>query len=128
MLDEHYMLRQAKFVRNACAHSSNIVNGFAATSGSLATNASVSQALAAAGISKRVRSAKMHNPRLQQIVTLLYLHARFMKEGTTGRNLAKVNLASLKESAAQVVAHLSNNDAVRSSLNFLMTLIDNWFT
>ena len=29
MVHEHYMLRQAKSVRNACAHSSDVLNGVA---------------------------------------------------------------------------------------------------
>ena len=83
MEDEHYMLRQVKAARNAAAHSSNVVNGFDATNGSIGTNDSVNAAIAAAGVSKRVRTSKMRNPRLQQIATLLYVHTRLVPEGTS---------------------------------------------
>ena len=127
MLDEHYMLRQAKFVRNACAHSSNVINGFVGAGAAVATNASVSQAVAAAGVSRRARSARMRNPRIKQIVTLLYLHIRLVADGTTGRELARAGLSSFKGAAEGVMADLPNNDAVCSSLGFLAALIDNWF-
>ena len=126
MLDEHYLLRQAKAARNAAAHSSNVVNGFARKDGAVATNALVSAALSEAGISRGVRSAKMRNPRLQQIATLLYLHSRIVPDGTS-RERAASDLAKLKREMEAVVAMMPNNDAVRSSFGFLVKLFDKWF-
>ena len=75
MEKEHYMLRQAQFIRNACAHSSNMVNGFGAQDDEIETNTMVENALAETGLSHRVRTSKMKNPRLKQIATLMYLHS-----------------------------------------------------
>ena len=62
MVHEHYMLRQAKSVRNACAHSSDVLNGVAVVDARIGADAAVTRALAEAGLSHRVRTAKMKNP------------------------------------------------------------------
>ena len=137
MEDEHYMLRQAQFIRNACAHSSNMVNGFRFVpevvenadeeeEEKIATNDSVGQALAKTGLSHRVRTSKMKNPRLKQIATLMYLHSRLITEGTSRRR-AIADMQALKASMTKSLETLSANDIVRSSLTFLIALIDNWF-
>ena len=119
MSEEHYMLRFVKSARNAAAHSSNIVNGFVGTGGSQhPTPTSVSVALSRAGVSKRVRSSKMGNPRLQQIATLLFLHMRIVPEGTS-RERAKADLEALSSDMAGTLSGLSGNDAVRSSVRRL---------
>lgn len=74
MADGHYQLCQSKLIRNTCAHSSNAINGFARAGGGIGSNADVMQAIVRTGISRRVRTAKMGNPRLQQIATLLFFH------------------------------------------------------
>lgn len=126
MRDAHYLLRQAKAVRNACAHSSNVLNGLARQDSTVATNSNVSVALAEAGISRRVRTSKMRNTRIQQITTLLYLHSHTVTEGS-GRRRSEASLSKLREEMNAVVKVLPHNDTVRSSLGFLATLIDNWF-
>lgn len=126
MLDGHYQLRQSKLVRNACAHSSNVINGFARSNGDIETNADVMQAIARTGVSHRVRTAKMANPRLQQIATLLYLHAKSVPEGTA-KTRAREDIARLDERMSDALETLSGNDAVRSSFAFLMKLFDKWF-
>lgn len=126
MLDVHYQLRQSKLVRNACAHSSNVINGFARSSGDIETNADVMQAIARTGISHRVRTAKMSNPRLQQIATLLYLHAKSVPEGTA-KARARNDIAQFSARMDDALEALSKNDAVRSSFTFLMKLFDKWF-
>lgn len=126
MREEYFQLRQSKAARNAFAHSSNVINGFANAASAVDTNASVMRALAEAGISHRVRSAKMRNPRLQQIATLLYLHSQIVPEGTS-RSRAQADIARLETEMRTVLAALPENDAIRSSFGFLMTLFDKWF-
>ena len=126
MREEYFQLRQSKAARNAFAHSSNVINGFANASSAVDTNASVMRALAEAGISHRVRSAKMRNPRLQQIATLLYLHSQIVPEGTS-RSRAQAGIARLETEMRAVLDALPENDAIRSSFGFLMTLFDKWF-
>ena len=126
MRDEHYMLRQAQFVRNACAHSSNMANGFAGQGSDVGTNAMVEKALAKTGLSHRVRTSKMHNPRLKQIATLLYLHSCMVPAGS-GRQRAVADMSNLQRSIEGILAMLPGNDRVQSSLGFLSKLIDSWF-
>jgi len=125
MFDEHYMLRQAKAVRNACAHSSNVINGFKGEGGRVAANRAVYSAVAEAGVSKRVRCRKMRNPRLQQIATLLYLHCQIVPEGTS-KQTARQSLLDLSLQM-DAVARETRNDTVKSSFSFLEQLIDKWY-
>ena len=103
-----------------------MVNGFGAATGDIDTNDSVIAAIAKAGISKRVRTAKMRNPRLQQIATLLYVHTRLVPEGTS-RDRTRADLKALSAEMEGVLEDLPNNDAVNSSFGFLMTLFEKWF-
>ncbi len=60
MRKEHYLLKQVKAVRNACAHSTAIVNGFAPGMPSdVRTPNEVARALAEIGLNKRARHSKM---------------------------------------------------------------------
>lgn len=126
MRHEHYMLRQAKSVRNACAHSSDILNGVAVVDTRIDADAAVMRALAEAGLSHRVRTAKMKNPRIRQIATLMYLHTQLVPEGSGKRN-AESNLAGLKKRLLETKDLMHANDAIRSTVAFLAKLIDSWF-
>lgn len=126
MVHEHYMLRQAKSVRNACAHSSDVLNGVAVVDARIGADAAVTRALAEAGLSHRVRTAKMKNPRIRQITTLMYLHAQLVPEGSGKKNAAS-NLAALEERLLEMSDLAPANDVVRSTVAFLAKLIDNWF-
>lgn len=126
MRDEHYLLRQAKSVRNACAHSSAMVNGFATWDASVETNESVQQALAEAGISHRMRTSKMRNGRIKQVTTLLYLHSTYViEEGE--REEAKSSMSKLRTKMKATAEFMPTNDAVKSSTTFLTKIIDSWF-
>lgn len=65
----------------------------------------------------------MRNPRLQQIVTLLFLHVRIVPDGTS-RERARDDLRRLGVSMRHVMEYLPDYDAVRSSSGFLMSLFD----
>lgn len=123
MRHEHYMLRQTKSARNAYAHSSNVISGFPILNGSVIPDDAVRNAVAQAGISHRVRTAKMRNPHMLQIATLLYLHARLVPGGTSKRR-AREGVARLRSELSNVLGILSTSDAARSSFEFLMVLFD----
>ena len=106
MREEHYQLRQSQLVRNACAHSSDVINGFSHARGPIEANVLVLKALADAGISHRVRTSKMRNPRLQQIATMLYLHSQIVPEGTS-RERACDRIAQLKNEMLHALETLS---------------------
>lgn len=126
MRHEHYMLRQAKSVRNACAHSSDILNGIAVIDTRVGADATVMNALAEAGLSHRVRTTKMKNPRIRQIATLMHLHTQLVPAGSGKKNAAS-NLASLEKRLLEMGDLAPTNDAIRSTVAFLAKLIDSWF-
>lgn len=124
-VDEHYLLRQAKMIRNATAHGSAILNGLNDAASGIHTNLGVSEALSNIGISSRQRSSKMKNPRLQQIVSLLYLHKELEMDESLRKN-ASDNLAALSRSMHETRELLPKNDVIRSSLDFLMKVMKSW--
>lgn len=125
MRHEHYMLRQTKSARNAYAHSSNVINGFRLVDDSVKPDEAVRKAVAQAGVSHRVRTSKLRNPRLLQIATVLHLHTRLVPEGTSKRR-AREGIARLRSKMSDALEGLSSSDAARSSLEFLMALFDKW--
>lgn len=127
MLREHYFLRSAKGVRNACAHSSAIINGFGAAS-HVARPApdALTVALRDAGFSKRSRASRMRNPRLQQIASLLLLHRR-MAEGTALADEASAELRTLAGDIRAVLSVTRPDAAAEASMEFLADLVDRWF-
>lgn len=127
MLREHYFLRSAKGVRNACAHSSAIINGF----GSVSHDArpapdALTVALRDAGFSKRSRASRMRNPRLQQIASLLLLHRR-MAEGTALAGEASAELRYLADDIRSVLSVTRPDASAEASMEFLAELVDRWF-
>ena len=126
MENEHYLLRQAKSVRNACAHSSGMLNGFRQFDDTIETDDNVEKALANTGLSHRVRTSRMDCPRIKQITTLMYAHSTTITEGRS-RERAVESMQRLKARMAEVMELMPTNDAVTSSLNFFTAVIDNWF-
>lgn len=123
---EHYMLRQAQYVRNACAHSSDMLNGLRTHDNRFQATPSLQNALASTGLSHRVRTARMSNPCLKAIATLLYLHSQMVQEGTS-RLRAISDMQHLEDDMVTASNQMLSNDTIRSSLDFLMVLIDSWF-
>ncbi len=127
MLREHYLLRSAKGVRNACAHSSAMINGFGATShATRPAPDALTTALRDAGFSKRSRSSRMRNPRLQQIASLLLLH-RHMAEGTALADEASAELRALAKDIRAALSATRPDAAAEASMEFLAELVDRWF-
>lgn len=127
MLREHYFLRSAKGVRNACAHSSAIINGFGAASHVARPAAdALTVALRDAGFSKRSRASRMRNPRLQQIASLLLLHRR-MAEGTALAGEASAELRYLADDIRSVLSVTRPDASAEASMEFLAELVDRWF-
>lgn len=125
MLDEHYMLKKAKDVRNACAHSAAMLNGFGHNIHvAKSAPSELTAALHEAGFSKRLRSSRMKNPRLQQIASLLLLHKR-MAEGTALADEASLQLQELSAEmrAAISIIHLDTTRRRKLPCNSLQTCL-----
>ena len=120
------LLRQVKAVRNACAHSSAIINGFAAGTAKMETNNSVYRALAETGASHRARTSKMKNQRVKQMVTLFYLYSILVARGG-GRAHAVSSLFDLEAKMKTTADLMPKNEVIGSTTSFLLKVIDGWF-
>ena len=124
--DEHYLLRQAKAVRNASAHSSNVVNGFGRRDSRIGNYKPVSDALASIGVSKALRRKKMGNAAIQQITATLYAYTR-MACGESSRRRTAESLAALGRRMDEHGSYYASNTTICSSFEFLKRLFDSWF-
>ena len=126
MRNEHYLLRQAQAVRNACAHSTDIINGFASgETSTIRTSREVAVALDEIGINRRSRRSKMANPRVQQITMMAFAY-REMVTGSHTREMCRGLIGALERRATEHAGWYTNVDSVVSSYRFLTRVFDNW--
>lgn len=88
MQNTWYQLMACKEIRNASAHSNCILNDLTPNSAKYSTNNDVMKSLSLIkSISKNTRKSKMSNARIQQIVTLLYVHRNIVTSAGVLNNL-----------------------------------------
>lgn len=127
MIDEAYLLKNVKELRNACAHNNCVLNNLKAYTTNHNTNYCVSRELEKIGIPRTTVRKKTSNPRIQQIVTLLYLN----KIMITSAGVLEHQTQNLKELQSRIEYHIdyySKNLLVKTNLEFLNKVIDNWYT
>lgn len=128
LLQEHYILKSVKALRNACAHNSCIVNGFCpgANNEPLATNTLIANALNDAGIKNtKARKAKLKNPRIGQIASTLYAFDAIV-DSAKARERGYANLERLKKRIQHHPEYYTGHNATMSFFDFLQKLIDIW--
>ena len=77
-------------------------------------------------MSRGVRSQRMSNARIQQIVTLLFVHKTVVKsEGILNSEAEK--LKSFKKRMMQNRDYYLGNPLILASFEFLSTIIDSWY-
>lgn len=126
MIDESYMLMDVRELRNACAHNNCIINDLRANTCDYKPSYRVLDAVARAGISKKVRDNKLSNPRIKQLITLLYLN----KSITTSEGIFNHQKKILEELSIRIEHHIdyfNTNELVQSGLKFLNKIIDSWY-
>lgn len=127
MENNHFILKMCKSVRNAAAHSNCIINDLNANTTSLSTNYSVTKELSnIKSISKTTRIKKMSNGRIQQVVTLLYMHKKLIPSEGVKKNAAK-RLHIFSNRIKRNNAYYVNNDLIKTNFDFLNVIIDNWY-
>ncbi len=128
MLQEHYVLKSVKALRNATAHNHCIANGFtqAAAAASYPTNSLIIESLNEHGVPRtKSRRAKLSNLRIAQMTAALYaLNALCRREPTMRKNAAR--LSALRESYVAALPLLGKNSTVVSFFDFLFKLVDIW--
>jgi hypothetical protein len=128
MMDEHYLMKQVKAIRNACAHNSCIINGFKpGLQSSVNTSLVVTAALSKGGVrNSKSRRAKLDNPVVQQMVVTLYTCWTIVRSEDANRRA----VAALQRLRARFFEHrwyYSKNDALMSFFVFIDRIIDSWF-
>ena len=126
MIDEAYLLKNVRELRNACAHNNCILNDLKARTSNYKTNYRILNEIANIGISKETRNKRMSNSRIQQIVTLLYLN----KKITTSDGVLKHQTEKLQDLKSRIEHHIdyySKNNLIQANFNFLNKIIDNWY-
>lgn len=127
MSKDHFILKMCKSVRNAAAHSNCIINDLNAKTTSLSTSYLVTKELAnIEKISKVTRIKKMSNGRIQQVISLLYMHKKLIPSEGVRKN-AVTNLQKFSDRIKRNGHYYDNNDLIRTTFEFLNIVIDNWY-
>lgn len=126
MINEAYLLKNVRELRNACAHNNCILNDLRAGTAKPQADYGVLRKISQIGISNRALGKKMSNARIQQIITLLYLN----KKITTSEGILKYQIVMLQELKNRIernIQYYSKNTLVQSNLIFLNKIIDTWY-
>lgn len=127
LVSEHYLLKQTKSVRNACAHNQCMANGFT-SSGQPATlrpSRQVMQKLSAAGVPKTTRRSKMSNARFLQVAMLLEAFSALV-EDEAAIFAARTDFNLLFNGYEEHADYYWNNNTVKSAFAFLAKMVDIW--
>lgn len=126
MLDEHYLLKQVKALRNACAHGSCVLDGFRpGRPSAVRISTLVQAALTSSAVpNSKSRRAKLANPRMQQLVTTLYAFRLFVRDAVPVDVVDALSRLATELRAA-AAAYGPQNSFV-SYLLFLARVIDLW--
>lgn len=116
------MLKKAKSLRNAAAHGSCIMNGFAEQENNLGKlPKTVSREISKIGISNRLKKARLSNTRMIEIATTLYLYATLIPDGQSKRSSVN-KLHSFFDAFNKDSALFEANGMVFSAIRFLNRL------
>lgn len=127
MKDNYYRLLTCKEIRNASAHSNCILNDLRAGTAVHSTNSAVTKALMKIPkMNSKFRKNRMSNARIQQLVTLLYMHKTMVEsEGI---------LKSESEQLQKVIKRVNKNyeyyelsPVIIGTFDFLKLVVDSWF-
>lgn len=125
-IDEAYLLKNVRELRNACAHNNCILNDLKTFTSIHRTNYNILNEIANMGIPKETRKKRMSNSRIQQIVTLLYLNKRI----TTNNEVLKHHTKKLQNLKSRIELHIdyyNKNNLIKANFKFLNKIIDSWY-
>jgi abortive infection bacteriophage resistance protein len=127
MKDNFYRLLTCKEIRNASAHSNCILNDLRAKTATHVTNADITKALMAIpGMNSNFRKKRMSNARIQQVITLLYMH-RIMVESDGIRKSEDEELKKIITRIDKNIDYYNSNQKIKGTLDFLKMVVDSWF-
>lgn len=126
MIDEAYLFKNVRELRNACAHNNCIINSLRVNTTLHIPNFKIMQEIANIGISKKIRDKKMSNSAIQQIITLFYLNKKIVtSEGILKYQRRELN--KLSKRMEKSLIFFEKNDIIKSNFKFLIKIIDKWY-
>lgn len=127
MEDNFYRLLTCKEIRNASAHSNCILNDLRAKTNTHETNIAITRALMTIpGMRSNFRKNRMSNARIQQIVTLLYMHKTIVKSDGIVKNESE-ELHKITKRFYKNIGYYSTNPMIKRTFDFLNLVVDKWF-
>ena len=128
MLQQHYVLKSVKALRNACAHNSCILNGIGGSSAQSDKKANklVTDSLNEHGMRRsKSRRKKLSNIRTAQMAATLYADSLFCKRPHTKQRHAEM-LGELRCAWKDAEGIFTKNPAITSFFDFFFKLVDIW--
>lgn len=125
MQDNYYLLQSAKGIRNACGHNNCILNDMASGTPKHEAQNTVRRAVRTAGISKQTAKSKLHNDRLIQLTTALYLHSHSSSQGIYNSRVREMN--QLVDRIIRHPEYYEKCDQIRTGLAYIVKLIKAWY-
>lgn len=127
MKDNFYRLLTCKEIRNASAHSNCILNELKAMTAKHETNAAVTKALMKIPkMNSNFRKNRMSNARIQQVVTLFYMH-KTMVESDGIKHAEGEELHKVMKRIDKNYDYFGTNPMVKGTFDFLKMVVDSWF-
>lgn len=127
MKDNFYRLLTCKEIRNASAHSNCILNDLRSKTAAHGTNAAVTKELMSiSGMNSNFRKNRMSNARIQQVITLLYIH-KIMVESDGIRKAECEGLRKVVKRIDKNIDYYKDNSKIKGTLDFLKMVVDSWF-
>lgn len=127
MVEEAYLLKNVRELRNACAHNNCILNDLNLKTARHPTNYKILRELSNTGFTQTTTSRRMSNARIQQVVTLLFL----AKNVITSSGIYDHHCERLQELKKRVEHHIDYYDKnllIKGNFEFLNKIIDEWYT
>lgn len=128
MLQQHYVLKSVRALRNACAHNSCILNGIGGASrkSDARTNELVTDSLNAHGMKRsKSRRAKLSNLRVSQLAATLYADSLYCSREQTLRRHSQM-FEELRSAWVGSSDLFEKNPAITSFFDFFFRLVDIW--
>ena len=126
MTDHFFLLKDVKRLRNAAAHNNCLIHNLLPNTAKHKTNYKVSRFLADSkfGISKDMRTRRMSNSAVNDIITLIYAHLTIVSSSGNVKAQGK-NLKEIIDRCYKHIDYYKNNDTILSTFSFLKKVVDN---
>lgn len=127
MKNNFYRLLTCKEIRNASAHSNCILNDLKARTAAHKTNTDVTNELMMIpDMNSNFRKNRMSNARIQQLVTLFYMHKTVVESDGIIQSESE-ELQKIIKRFDRNYDYYSTNPMIKGTFDFLKLVVDNWF-